>query len=91
MESLGKIFIVIGGVFLLATFALVANDFFGWSLRGPIIESFDTQLFSGLTGILFIQIGRAMKKANDLALVRERNDRLLVRQSRKQRRKEVSS
>lgn len=89
MKMIGKVFIVTGGLFLLATFALVASDSFGWSLKTPIVESFDAQLFSGLTGVLFIQMGRAMvKKANDLALVRERNDWWLVQQSRKQRRKE---
>ena len=92
MKKIGKIFIVIGGIFLLTTFVLVVKDSFGWSLKGPVIESFDTQLFSGIAGVFFVQIGRAiMRKTNDLELVRERNDWLLTQQSRKQRRKEVKS
>lgn len=83
MKKIGKIFIAIGGIFLLAMFVLVARDLFGWSLKTPIIESFDMQLFLGLSGVALIQMGRAAGKA--------RNDWLLISQSRKKRKREVNN
>lgn len=84
MKTLGRIFITIGGIFLLATFALVARDSFGWSPRVPVSTSlFDVQLLLGLSGVALVQMGRAAMRA--------KNDSLLISQSRKQRRKEVKN